>query len=247
MIFSPLSSPLELILCTILSSPPRSPCLTVFLILIRKVDSDCDTRQLCMCCKEYLPKSTFYDHRRKMREKQKAARRALAASLEIQEGMVEGKKGRRDEKVGRREIRGKTTFSHTHTLSLSHSVTHSLSHSFSRSSSRRYSQLFFASGGGWRTFCSRRDCNFGEDFRFPSLYPLPPLPTHTPFPPPFFPIFFSYSFSLIVTVIFLLSRIPFTDQPTQAAIERLEGPLRSCRRSACTFSLGSCQPATTAR
>ena len=35
-IFSPLSSPLELILCTILSSPPRSPCLTVFLILIRK-------------------------------------------------------------------------------------------------------------------------------------------------------------------------------------------------------------------
>ena len=200
-------------MCTILSSPPRSPCLTVFLILIRKVDSDCDTRQLCMCCMEYIPKSTFYDHHHKMREKQEAARLVLAASLEIQEGMVEGKRGRRDEKVERREIRGKTTFSltytHTHTLSLSLSL--SLSHSFSRSSSRGYSQVFFASRGGWRSLCSRRDCNFGEDFRFPSLYPLPPLPTHTPFPPPFFPIFFSYSFSLIVTVIFLLSCIPFTD------------------------------------
>ena len=59
--------------------------------------------------------------------------RALAASLEIQEGMVEGKRGRRDEKVGRREIRGKTAFSltHPHTHSHPHTNTHILSHTLS--------------------------------------------------------------------------------------------------------------------
>ena len=99
----------------------------------QKVDSDCDTRQLCMCCMEYIPKSTFYDHHHKMREKQEAARLVLAASLEIQEGMVEGKRGRRDEKVGRREIRGKTAFSltHPHTHSHPHTNTHILSHTLS--------------------------------------------------------------------------------------------------------------------